>query len=636
MCLKKQNITTGIGRIEMKEKQRFHTLVLIILLIGLAACTADLPPENSADNEPAESSTITEPVASDTESESAEPSDTAESEPEPSDTGESEPEPSGTAELLFTNGAIYTVNPDQPWAEAVAIDSDGVIVAVGNTADILLHAAPNAEIIDLAGKMMLPGFQDVHLHALEAGINANNCDLSELGLEDYPYVLQECADQQSSDQRWIRAAGVNMAELLELHPTPIEILDEAFPDRPVIVLDDLGHGAWLNTIAMQEVGYLTAEIDPPGGILVVDPDSDEWTGVILENAQQIVRTASTPRNEANLEAGYQSLLQALDILAENGITTVSDAGGYWPRGHHEIWQRAADEETLSVRASNALYVYPDMPQAEQIAELQKIYSDDPDSLLRFDQVKIYIDGILSQGTGALLTPYDTIYGLPGVPDKGFFYFETEILNSYVQELEALGFQLHFHTTGDHAARLALDTIAQSAAVNQQPNQRHRITHLYLIDPQDRDRFAELEVVADFQLSPSAISDDYYQGMSELIGGRADDMFPMGDLIDRGATVTLSSDWDADPLSPLAKLESLILADDGSDWDLETLIPLMTINPAFLLHHDDVTGSIEVGKFADVVILEQNIFDLSPNQIGETAVLLTLLQGEEVYRHTDMR
>ena len=536
-------------------------------------------------------------------------------------------------DVVYTNGSIYTVNPEQPWADAVAI-RDGLILAVGDEADVLAEAGNDATVIDLDGAMMLPGFQDPHLHVLEAGLNENLCLVSDVAeFDEYIDEILDCADQQPESE-WVRAAGANMADLLHRERLPIDVLDEAVPDRPAIILDDLGHGAWLNTLAMQVVGYDSMDSDPPGGILVRDPKNDKLTGLVLENAQQAARTASLPPTPDNLELAYQGLLTGLATVAENGITTVSDAGGYWPRGHHTVWQRALDEGTLSVRANNALYVFPDRELDEQLAEFEKLYANDPDSLLRFAQAKIYIDGILSQGTGALLRPYDSSFEIPAVPDDGFLYFDTDVLHQYVRQLDELGFQLHFHVTGDRGARIALDAIEATAETNGPGDRRQRLTHLYLIDPADRDRFAEQNVVADFQFAPSSTDDENAEFMAPYIGDRVDQLLPLFDMVERDATVVLSSDWDADLLSPLEKIQSVLAQDEENVLTLDDLIRMTTLGVAYLLHQDESTGSIEPGKQADLIVLDRNLFDIPVRQIGQAQVLLTLLSGQETYRRPE--
>lgn len=539
---------------------------------------------------------------------------------------------SDSSEVVYTNGDIYTVNPDQAWAEAVAV-RDGVIVAVGMESEVLESVGDSAEIIDLDNTMLMPGFHDLHLHAVEAGMNETVCYFEPfLDAEAYVDEIIACAEEEQPDSDWVRGAGVNVANLLEYDGFPIDLLDEAVPDRPVLILDDVGHGGWANTLAMEAVGFDQLDGNPPGGIVDRDPETGRLTGIVLENAQQPLRTAALAPTPANLQLAYDGLLTALDTLAENGITSVSDAGGYWTRGHHQVWQRAEEENMLSVRANNTLYLFPDKPFDEQMAGFRALFTTDPDSFVRFNHAKVYVDGIISQGTGLMIEPYDQVFGLPGVPDDGFPYFTTEILNRYTEELDAAGFQINYHVTGDMGARLALDAIEQAAVANGTSDRRHRLTHIYLAHPDDHSRFNALGVIADLQLAPSSIASDYIEHMRPLIGNRADQLLPAFDLHAQGATVTISSDWDADSLSPFVKISS-ILGQQGAP-SLETIIEWMTINSAYAVHQEDVVGSIEVGKEADFVVLDRNIFDVSASQIEETQVLLTILAGEEVYRHAN--
>lgn len=537
-----------------------------------------------------------------------------------------------SAEIVYHNGDIYTVNPAQLWVEAVAV-RDGVIVAVGTEDEVF--AAVNedtATIIDLDGTMLLPGFHDIHLHAIEAGMNETVCYFEPLWYaEDYFDEIVACAEEQS-DRAWVRGAGINVANLLEYDGFPIDLLNEAVPDRPILILDDVGHGGWANTLAMEAVGFDQLDGNPPGGIVDRDPETGRLTGIVLENAQQPLRTAALAPTPENLELAYEGLLIALDTLGENGITSVSDAGGYWSRGHHEVWQRAADENILSVRANNTLYLFPDFPYDEQLADFQALFDDDPDDFLRFNHAKVYVDGIISQGTGLMIDSYDQLFGLPNVSNIGFPYFETDLLNRYTKDLDELGFQINYHVTGAMGSRLALDAIEAAKMASNASDRRHRLTHLYLVHPDDRGRFGALDVIADFQLAPSSISAEYTNDMRDLIGDRADQLLPAFDLHAQSATVAISSDWDADTLSPFVKISS-ILGQDGAP-DLATIIEWMTINSAYAVHQEDVVGSIEVGKSADFVVLDRNLFESSPRQIANTRVLLTILAGEEVYRHRD--
>jgi predicted amidohydrolase YtcJ len=527
--------------------------------------------------------------------------------------------------VVLKNAEIYTVNENRDWADAVAFDADGIIIAVGLEDDVIAVAGGTADIIDLEGRMVLPGFQDIHIHAVEAGVNSTFCIFDAFDdLAGLTATLEDCAAGRDPDE-WVLGANVNMENLLSLHDNPVEVLDAFIPDRPVLILDDIGHGAWANSMALEMVGFDAAPDQSNGNIILLNAAGTP-NGVVLENAPHKLRTASLPPTKDNLNFAYDSLLDAAATLNRNGITSVSDAGGYWPQGHHRVWDWAEEAKELTIRASNAFYIYPDRPLAEQMAELRSLYHNDPNRLVRFNVAKIYVDGILSQATGALLEPYEAGLGLEEGDENGFLYFEEKALFAAARELSQAGFQLHFHVTGDFGARLALDAIEQADAASGP----HRVTHLYLVDPNDYPRFAELNVIADLQLAPSALTSDYEDFIAGFVGDRTELLLPAGALIEAGATVTLSSDWDADELNPMIKIAAAVGRKSNGFPDVATAIEGMTINAAIALRHADRTGSIEVGKFADLVVLDGNILNLSLDRIAEVSVQATLLQGEAVF------
>lgn len=532
--------------------------------------------------------------------------------------------PAAAESLVLTNAKIHTVNRAAPNAEALAIDERGIITAVGTKDEVLAKAGKDARIVDLKGQMVLPGFQDTHMHLIEAGINETLCEFEPFDtLDDTLATVEECLE--TSKGEWALGSGVSMVNLLDEDDNPIAALDEVTGDRPTLILDDIGHGAWANSAAMRAAGYDKLEGNPPGGIILRNADGKP-NGVVLENAQQKLRNLALPDNPANNDFAYQAMLGTLRTMAENGITTISDAGGFWPQGHVKAWERALTEGTLTVRASNALYVYPDMDFDEQIAKLKALYSNDPTSLLRFNQAKIYVDGILEQRTGAVLEPYRKGAGIDHSFERGFEYFEGDLLKRYSKTLSEIGFKLHYHVTGDRGARLALDAIAQS---NPAPGP-HRLTHLYLVDEADYPRFKELGVVADFQLAPSSLDPEYTKFIRDFIGARADRLLPAASLDAAGAEVVLSSDYDADELSPLVKMQAALEREKEGPKDVQTAIEWLTINPARLLNQDKTTGSIEVGKFADIVVIDRDITAIKTGDIGKAKIVATVLQGKRVF------
>lgn len=551
--------------------------------------------------------------------------------PEP-DQSSSPPDPELSGITIVRNADVYTVDESRSRAEAFAYDTAGVIIAVGSEADLLTELGADrvegANVIDAGGRLILPGFQDAHVHVLEAGINGEVCFFPDgLTLDDYEALAVDCADEQA-DSDWVRAAGASLFDLRDTTELPLEVLDRAVPDRPAVVLDNLGHAVWTNSLGLEAAGISADAPNPQGGVFHRTADGD-LTGLLLEDAQQLVRNAAAPDDATN----HRGLLSALDELARNGITTISDAGGYWGQNHPATWQRAADAGELTVRAFNSLYVYPDLDIDAQLAEFELRLTNDTESLLQFDTAKVYVDGILDLGTAKLLEPYDV--PIDANYPNGFDYFTADQLRTYVAELHAIGYRINFHAIGDAAVRDALDAIE---AIEDSPDaiaeRRHRSTHTYLVDPADITRFADLGVTVDHQQSADAVVTDYHDFLAGFIGERAYDLIPTATLLTAGASMSLSSDWDAGPLPPLGTIERSLTREVNAVPDLDTAIALATADAAFALGHDDRTGSIEVGKQADWILLDQNIFEGAAESIDDAAVLLTVLAGIEVYRSTD--
>lgn len=530
--------------------------------------------------------------------------------------------------VVLLGARFYTVNDAQPKAQALAYDKNGVIIAVGNEAEVKAAAGDGASVKDLQGAFVMPGFQDLHSHIIEAGLEQTRCVIppttNESQLEG---AVLDCVDMQAGKD-WVFGAGARVEELVEALESPLAFLDALVPNKPVVIVDAVGHGAWANSRALEAVGYLTATSDPQGGIIDRFEDGTP-TGIVYENAQQKLRTAALPPTAEHLNENYQGLKLVLEILAENGITTVGDAGGYWPRGHEKAWVQVEDGGGMTVRASNTLYVFPDRDFKTQMDEVLVRKTQDASRLAQFDQVKIYVDGIPEFGTAAMYEPYTqnpgVVFGYP----KGFEYFDPQELVDYTVAFDKAGFQVHFHATGDRGVGIALDAVAEARRINGS-GKAHRITHCIIVDPRDHTRFKELNVVADMQISPATTTPDDLPFYREIIGDRTANLYPAASLIAAGAEVILSSDWSADKLPPLEKLEAAVTRQVEAVPDLASAVRMMTLGPAKLIGKDAVSGSLEVGKQADLVVLDQDIFQITASKIDETKVLGTVMGGRVVY------
>lgn len=534
-------------------------------------------------------------------------------------------------ELILHNAKIYTVDDRQPWAQALAIDAEGRIVAVGGDAEVLALANHDTERVDLRGRLVLPGFQDTHAHVLDASSEAQgDCELSpDEAIEDWLDILADCANNQSADEDedrgapdWLLGSGFALHTLLEAGQTPRSLLDRIIPDRPVAIMEETSHSYWLNSEALRQADIDADSPDPAGGVIVRDAKGQP-TGLLLDNAGDLAMDAALPPSRALQRTYYDAVVAGQAELARNGITSVADARVFWRRGHLEAWQKAARQDQLKARTVLGLWAYPNLQDDRQLLALKALHDDDTSDLLRITQVKFYVDGIIHNTTARLRRPYEE--SLPGVDRHGLYYFDPPRLARYARELSEAGFDLHLHAIGDQGVRDALDAIESTGTTG-----RHRITHVELVAPEDIPRFRGLNATVDFQ--PSA----YFQkpALEEYvpaIGERAHRMLPMRAIYDSGARVTLSSDWDVNALSPLGIIQNALSLGDRSLPDLDAAVRAYTLSAAYTLRQEKETGSLEVGKLADLVVLNRNIFEMPINRIGTAKVVSTYLGGEEVFR-----
>jgi len=541
------------------------------------------------------------------------------------------------ADTLLEDGFIYTVNDVQPTAAAVAV-RNGRIVYVGSDRGARAYRGPQTQVIDLDGRMAMPGVHDSHVHILEAFHQAITCSIpTGQSIPSYIPLIQSCAP--SAGTNWVLGFGhsiFDMHQFIEAGGSPVDVLDIAVPDRPAVFMEETSHSVWVNSHALQAIGFDALTPDPPGGVILRDTFTNEPNGVLLDAAGEMVMDLALLPNPTLDQMNYDALLEGLAEANRNGLTSLADARCYWRRGYVEAWKRAREEGTLSVRAVVGLWAYPyELDDAQQIADLTALYSNDPDSLLRFSQVKLYADGEIGTTTAALFSPgYDLdpffFFG-PLAGQLGINYFDQARLTTYVTQLEAVGFDMHIHAIGNRGVHEALNAVEAAAIANGGASSaRHRLTHVHLVHPQDVPRFAGLNVTADFQ--PFDAGDfQFFYGIYLPFGLVPQQAEKLRTLYDAGARVVLSSDYDVGELSPFAGMERALRLGSESLPNIDAAIRAYTIEPAHLLRQEDRVGSIEVGKRADIIVLDRDITSIPVPQLSQTRVLLTLLDGEEVWR-----
>jgi predicted amidohydrolase YtcJ len=538
--------------------------------------------------------------------------------------------PDGTGVTIYKNGSIYTVNPENPNAQAVVI-TDGVITFVGSDADAQKFETDSAQVIDLNGKMLMPGFHDVHMHPIESGSENTHFSINtnETNPENFIPAIKAAA-QQFPNAAWLIGYGHDIYALTQSQRSPIEILDAAVNDRPVIIMEQTSHSMWVNSKALELIGYTKNSANPTGGIIMKDNVTGLPNGILIDNAGEVAMSVALSATDEFIQVDYDGMVEyTLPALAKHGITSIVDARAYWKRGHLDVWSELQKENKLTVRASVGLWAYPEDNDVEQLAKLKSLYRDDANSLLRINQIKLYSDGIPSNTTAAMKTPYE--YDLLGIEgNKGLNYFTQTRLTNYITELESTGFDFHIHAIGDRGIHESLNAIESAGSTKG----RHRLTHIEILDPQDTPRFLQLNVTADLQVAGQFTHPSHWSEMIDVIGAaKADNLVPIKSLQDAGARVTLSSDWSVSPFNPFIGLQNAVTR-APQNLTLQDALAAYTINSAYVMRQEGKVGSIEVGKEADLVILNQNLLTISPTKINKTKILQTLLKGKEVFRSND--
>lgn len=535
-----------------------------------------------------------------------------------------------TADLVLRNGRIYTVDATRSWAEAIGI-SNGRIVYVGTDADAEAVIGPSTQVVDLDGRMLLPGFQDIHIHPISGGIEASTCDLNGLGTVDaYLEEIANCA-QRHKDAEWITGGGWSMAAFGPGANASRKLLDEIVPDRPVILTSADGHSAWVNSKALEIAGITADTPDPVDGIIDREPGTGNPLGSLQEGAMSLVNRHAPA---IDLETRTSGLQYAIRMLNDYGITSIQDAAV--TEESLEAYRALDDRGELSLRVVGSQW-WEREGGLEQIEEFKALREQYTKGRVDASTVKIMQDGVMENYTAAMLEPYLGQGGKKGIP-----MVEPETLNSAVTALDAEGFQVHFHAIGDAAIRQCLDAVEAAQAANGFRGNRHHISHLELIDPADIPRFRDLNVVANFQ-PLWAYADDYITELTVPFIGpdRSQWLYPIASVHRSGGMVAFGSDWSVSTANPFHQIETAVtrMGATGNTTepflpeqriDLPLAIAAFTIHAAWVNRQETDTGSIEAGKYADLIVLDRNLFTLDPVDISETQVLMTMIEGQVVH------
>ncbi|GCD98075.1 amidohydrolase [Embleya hyalina] len=538
------------------------------------------------------------------------------------------------ADLVFTGGPVYVVDGARARASSVAV-RDGRVVAVGHD-EVRELIGADTEVVDLAGRLLIPGFQDAHVHPVSGGIEMGQCDLSRHEtIADYRRVIREYA-RDNPEVEWITGGGWSM----EAFPGGLphrSMLDDIVPDRPVYLPNRDHHGAWANGLALRLAGITRDTADPADGRIERDADG-EPTGVLQEGAANLVGRLLPPLTAEDQVAG---LLRAQAVLHALGITAWQDA----LLGAHAnvtdasaAYLTAVDRGQLTARVVGALWWERDRG-AEQIEDLLARRAAGTRGRLSCRTVKIMQDGIAENFTAAMLSPYLTSCGCAS-DNSGISFIDPRALRDHVTALDAHGFQVHFHALGDRAVREALDAVAAMRAANGWKDTRPHLAHLQVVHPDDIPRFRALGASANMQPLWAAHEPQMDTLTIPFLGAeRAAWQYPFGELARSGATLAAGSDWPVSSPDPLhgihVAVNRRVLGSDSPEFlpeqrlDPHAALAAYTAGSAYVNHLDD-TGSIVVGNHADLVVLDRDPFAGAAGEIGLTRVAETFVGGERVF------
>jgi len=543
-----------------------------------------------------------------------------------------------TADTVYTNGKIYTVNPDQPWAEALAI-KDGKFMVVGSAADVEAVTGAGTDVVDLEGAFAMPGIQDAHLHPSTGGANIDAAVggfvfSEDMTREEIQAALLEYADANPGDG-WIKGMKWGAGSFPPDGKPRKDLIDEVITDRPVFLLDETNHNAVVNSKGLEIAGITADTPQPQGGVIEKDPETGEPTGFLAEWAMFPV-TSLLPR--PTLEQVRLAIEMSLEDIDSYGIVAIKDVSA---SGESYAAYKALDDEgKLNYRVDVAIIMAGALNEEPNAFEVIADRGQYRSRLVDPDNVKYVADGTPLSGTSIFLEPY------ANDPDSyGMWLMRDQDIKA-IPGLIADDINVTVHSIGDGSTRQIIDIIEKARAEYPESTRPVQIAHPMFVNPDDMKRMKDLNIIA--EVSPTM---HWWTPITKLLidvlgEERANQTLPVADFLRAGVHVAYGSDWPAGTATanPWRILEGVMTRQNpegdypgellGEPISLADTIKIFTLNGAIAMEHADITGSIEVGKYADMVVLNQNLFDLveedRADEISETLVERTLFEGRVVF------
>jgi predicted amidohydrolase YtcJ len=540
--------------------------------------------------------------------------------------------PNDTADLVLTGGRIFTGDAAKTWAQALAV-SGNRIVAVGSDADVKSLTGPSTRVIALRGRTVTAGFQDAHVHPTHGGLARIRCELHDArGKDEYLRIVADYAAAHP-DREWILGGGWSLADFPGGLPRR-EDLDRVVPDRPVIFPNRDGHDAWVNSKALELAGITKDTPDPEDGRIARDPDGTP-IGTLHEGAADLVQRLVPETSAEDYRTG---LLEGQRYLHSLGITAWQDA--WVAPSDQDAYVAMAQSGELTARVIGALW-WDRSRGVEQIDDIVKRRAAGQVGRYQATSVKLMLDGIIENQTAAMLQPYFATDGTP-TDNAGLDFIDAETLTQAVVKLDALGLQPHFHALGDRAVRHALDAVEAARRTNGWSDTRPHLAHLQVVHPDDIPRFAKLGALANAQPLWAVLEEQMTELTLPVLGEEVSArQYPWRSLRRHGATLVMGSDWSVSTPDPFLEMEVAVtrispdMRETGEVFLPHERIELVDALTAFTAgsayaNHLDETGTLAVGKLADIAILDRDLFDEAAGPIGDTTVLATFVDGVAVH------
>jgi predicted amidohydrolase YtcJ len=526
------------------------------------------------------------------------------------------------ADLVLFNGRVFTVEKGMPWAQAVAV-RDGKFVAVGSDDEVKTLIGAGTQAIDLRGQLVLPGFNDAHLHFANGGLYLLGIDLRPARDEkEFVSIIKEYIKKLPAEE-WVTGGNWDHENWPSKKHPRRQLIDAISGEHPVLVSRLDGHMALANSLALKLAGITRDTPDPQGGEIVKDKKTGEPTGILRDNAYDLVDAVIPPISR---DRRVKAIMTAIRHAQEMGVTSVQDNSS---RDDLEIYQELLRKGELGVRI-NA------WRSSDQIADFSRIGINAAfgGPFLRLGTVKLFVDGSMGAGTALFFAPYADDPATAGLP----IHKEDE-LDALVLAADKAGLQIAAHAIGDKANCWILNALAKARRENGARDSRHRVEHSQVVTADDVARFRELGVVASIQ--PSHCIDDM-RWAEKRIGSRVVDAYRFASFLKNGVRLAFGTDWDVEPLDPRLGLYAAVSRElptggPAGGWhpdekiSLAEAIECYTLGSAYAEFQEKEKGSIAPGKWADLAVMGKNIFEVPKKDILKTAVTMTILAGKIIFK-----